>query len=410
MCRVIISAFVSEIPRKQDLSREMPFQKDYIYKILPVNKNHKPTCLPRLLHMILVLFTSDSGGKNPYHRLLFDALSQNSVQPIYHDFPIFLPLTRKILSNDDIEVIHLDWLYDLYIARDYTESRLLNTIITLGRAIWFCVDICAVKLCGVKLVWTVHNLYHHERYYPRTERILNIIIARLVDRITVKCADAKQMVHDAYAVRDISKISIVPDGHYIEAYPNNVERNKARTWLNVEDAFVYMFFGSIRSYKGVVQLCNTFRSIDDDDAVLWIVGSPKTEELESEISSLATLDPRVHTQFESIPEDEVQYYMNSADVVVFPYQRILNSGSVYLGLSFGKRIIAPRIGCIPSVVQSRHNLLYEANNEYGLRDALIEAKADIDSRVAEANIQVARKHSWQSVAQLYITIYNDIIS
>ncbi len=352
-----------------------------------------------------VLFTS-GGSDNPYHRLLFDALEDNGVEPIQEPHPIFLPLTRAVFRNEDIDAIHMDWLYSFFMVFEFTPSTILNSIITVGRAAWFCVDLLLVKMLGVQLVWTVHNKYHHERYYHRTERVLNVVFANLVDRLTVKCESAKETISDIYWVRDDSKIAVIPDGHYMDAYPNKVGREEARSWLNVGDKFVYLYFGKIRPYKGVEQLIEAFQSVDDQEATLWVVGNPKTEKLEADIRSLAEQDERIHTRFQYIPEEEVQYYMNAADVLVFPYREILNSGSVYLGLSFGKLIVAPEMGCIPSVLPAEHNLLYDPHIKTALRDTVIKAKDEVNRNAGKANRRTAKNHSWNLAAQSYKNKYS----
>lgn len=352
-----------------------------------------------------VLFTSGDGD-NPYYRLLFDALKNNGVEAIREPIPTFLPLTRAVIRNENIDIIHLDWLYGFFMFRRFSSITILNTIITVGRAVWFCVDLLIIKLLGVQLVWTVHNKYHHERYYLRTERVLNVVVANLVNRLTVKCETAKQTISDIYRVRDDSKIAVIPDGNYMDAYPDELEEEEARSWLDVEEDFIYLYFGKIRPYKGVGKLLRAFQSIDDPEAALWIVGNPQTEKIETNIHSLAEQDDRVRTRLEYIPDDEIQYYMNAANVLVFPYRDILNSGSVYLGLSFGKPIIAPKMGCIPSVIPEENRLIYDDSASNGITSAMLRAKELNLEKISEKNLEKAKNYDWGSIAAMYCKIYN----
>lgn len=59
-------------------------------------------------------------------------------------------------------------------------------------------------------------------------------------------------------------------------------------------------------------------------------------------------------------------YMKAADVMVLPYRDIINSGSAILGMSFGKAIIAPHLGCIPEILKSEGGILYDPNDKNGL--------------------------------------------
>jgi len=358
---------------------------------------------------ITVLFTSGS-GKNPYHKLLFEGLEKNGVKPIHEILPLFLPLTRTIIRNEKIDTVHLGWLYSFFIVRDFTPFQTLNTIITAGRGFWFCIDLLLVRLLGVQLVWTVHNKYHHERYYVRIEYILNIVAANVVHTLTVKCPSAKKTISEIYHVRNNSKIAVIPDGSYIDAYPNTVKKSDARKHLDIGDKFVYLYFGLIRPYKGVEELVEAFKSIESQDIELWIVGNPKTDAIRKRIISKTAKDQRIHTTLEYVPDEDIQYYMNAADVLVLPYQDILNSGSVYLGLSFGKPIIAPRIGCIPSSMSTKNTLLYNPAGTKRLKNALCAAHTVDLLEISQANFRQAKKYDWTKIGNQYYRIYSNKLS
>lgn len=355
---------------------------------------------------LTVLFTSGS-DKNPYHNLLFEGLEQNGVEPIREPKPLFLPLTRAVLRNNNIDVIHLGWLYGFYMVREFTPSSILNTVITIGRAFWFCIDLLLVRLLGTRLVWTVHNKYHHERHYPRIEKGLNIVVSDIVHTLTVKCSTAKETISQLYRVHNDAKIAVIPDGNYIDAYPNKTKRNEARDHLEIDDGFVYLYFGLIRLYKGVEQLIDKFQEIEKENVELWIVGNPKTEAISERIRSESVEDDRIRTKLEYVPDEEVQYYMNAADVLVLPYQDILNSGSVYLGMSFGKPIIAPKIGCIPSTVATRNNLLYDPNDQKGLQNELLNVIDKELTEIGQRNLQRTKELSWFEVGKEYKHLYTD---
>ena len=348
-----------------------------------------------------VLFTTSS-DENPYHSLLFKHLEQHGITPIESDLPIFLPLTRAVLKKSDTDAVHLGWLYQFFLLKDYTPSSILDTVITLGRAFWFCIDLFLLKLIGTKIVWTVHNKYHHERYYHRTEKILNIIVANLVDDVTVKCVSARDTIVSLYRIRNPSKITVVPDGNYIDSYPNQVTRTDARDRLGIDDEFVYLFFGMIRPYKGVTTLIEEFRTIDNNQCSLWIVGNPTVEAMGEQVQSDADQDDRIETRLEFVPTDKVQVYMNAADVLVLPYNDILNSGSVHLGLSFGLPIIAPRLGCIPETIPDS-NLLYDPEDD--LRSKLLEASRSELASVRKDNFRRAQSLTWEKAASKYQQVY-----
>lgn len=355
---------------------------------------------------IVVLFTSRN-EENPYFDLLFDGLEFHDIKPIQSQKPFFLPLSRIVIQNNNIDVIHFDWLYEFYMVRDFTSNKIVNTFLTIGRTIQFIIDLLIVRLLGIHLVWTVHNTYHHDADYQSIEKILNVIVANLARSLVVKCDAAKHTIRDLYRVRNDAKIKTIPDGNYIDAYPNEIDKNEARDELNIGDEFVYLYFGLIRPYKGVNQLIHEFKKLDDNNVALWIVGKPKSESIRERIRSQTSQDDRINAKLEFIDDKDVQYYMNLADVLVLPYRDILNSGSVHLGLSFGKPIIAPKMGCIPSVIPEENDLLYDPTVEEALEETLLVARHVDLTKISQANLTRAQEYNWEEVGSQYAEMYRN---
>jgi glycosyltransferase involved in cell wall biosynthesis len=344
--------------------------------------------------------------KNPYHRLLSDALQKKNVTVDTEAPALVFPLTRKIIFDRQVDSIHLDWLYGFFMVRELTSSNLLNTLLTLIRTVLFFVDLIFANWLSCPIIWTVHNKNHHERKYYRIEQVVNTFACPMVDWVTTKCKSAKETVLDEYRVQNQSKVIVVTDGSYIDAYPNEVSKTEARQELDLNDDFVYLYFGIIRPYKGIESLVNTISHIDCSNSKLFIIGNPKVDSLKKRIEKKANSEDYIHTVFEYIPEKRVQCYMNAADVVVLPYRDILNSGSAHLAMSFGKPVIAPSMGCIPETVAD-HQLLYDPSSEHGLAESLRKAQnVDLDA-IGEKNKKRAGNLTWASAATAYKSLYTD---
>lgn len=345
---------------------------------------------------------------NAYMRLLSNALREHGVDVRAPDLLLFFPLTRTVLRNRDADVMQVDWIYDYY-ATDDLDSQRVNDWVSFLRATAFLLDLLVVSLFSVRIVRTVHNVRSHDEIYPRTERIVNEVVFWVADAVTVKCAAAADEIAAAYHVPEAENLAVVPDGNYIESYDNDVSRETARTDLDIEEeAFVFLFFGRIRAYKGVTELIKAFEALEYPDAELWVVGSPYTDEIEAQITSLADADPRIETRFSFVPDDRIQFYLNAADVLVLPYRKILNSGSAHLGLSFGTPVVAPKIGCLPETLPPENDFLYDPDVDYGLSRALRHAyeSPDLDS-IGRANIRRARTLNWDRTCELLLDVYQE---
>ncbi|WP_336328788.1 glycosyltransferase family 4 protein [Halovenus sp. HT40] len=346
---------------------------------------------------------------NPNMTLLSEGLERAGTEVRCPDNKRVFPATQAALRNRDADILQIDWPYPHYLIRN-SDSDALNKIFTVLRAVTFLLDLLVVSVLPIKLVRVVHNKRHHEKIYPRVERVVNELNFLVADAITVKCTRAGDIVDSHYTAASVDKMHVIPDGNYIPAYENTVSMEVARDELSIpDDEFVFLFFGHIREYKGVPDLLETFPDLDRSDARLWIVGNPKTDDLEAEITALAQQDD-VETVLEYIPDDRVQYYMNAADVLVLPYRDILNSGAVYAGLSFGLPVVTPAIGCLPETVPPENEFLYDPTRDRALLQELERAYDQPDlASIGRANYEYAQDQSWDRVAQRVTDMYRSTL-
>jgi len=88
-----------------------------------------------------------------------------------------------------------------------------------------------------------------------------------------------------------------------------------------------------------------------------------------------------------------------------PFQKVLTSSTVMLALSFGKPVIAPRLGCIPYVLEGTDNLLYDPTAESGLLHAMQQALQMDLEQVGRGNLQRAAQFDWDTIAQKTRNVY-----
>jgi beta-1,4-mannosyltransferase len=302
-------------------------------------------------------------------------------------------------GRNKARIIHLHWL-----------PALPGGAKGFIRLLAYCARLLMLRLLGRKIVWTVHNLYNHEVQNRRLERWLTRIVTAAAARILVHSPTAHTLVVKEFQVRHPEKVSVVPHGNYVRAYPNSISQAEARQRLGLDPKrAVILFFGNIRPYKGVLHLLEAYEKLGAGDSTLVIAGKPSWD-----VAAAATFqqvvarnkDVAVRAGF--VPDEEVQVYLNACDVVVFPYQEILTSGAVIRAMSFGKACIAPRRGCIPDVLDDAGAFLYDSNKPEGLKTALAAALRE-RSRLTDMgahNLNQCRQWDWDSVAQRTATQYS----
>jgi glycosyltransferase involved in cell wall biosynthesis len=280
------------------------------------------------------------GRRNPYCQLLSTALESAGIRVAEGSAGGWLPLLRAVRSGGVPDVIHLQWQHRFFLLEGEGAAR------AALRTLLFFAQLLALRLYGVRFVWTVHNLVNHEGELARLEMWACRRLARAVDLVVVHCDRARTDVAAAYGI-DREQVRVVPHGHFADWFPEPPERWRARRELGLEDgARVLLHFGHIRPYKGVEDLLTAFRSVPGADLRLLVAGSPRYRRLEESLRELAAPDPRIRLDLRFVPDEELLRYLAAADAVVLPYTESLTSGSAVLGASMSRALIAPRTGCL----------------------------------------------------------------
>lgn len=347
-----------------------------------------------------VLMMPDYSRFNPYQRELVSALEKYGVQVTLCSFNIF-PLLRSLWVHGKPDVLHLHWT-DGYIITD-------NWIKTILKTLRFFVELLFIKIIGVRIVWTVHNLSNHEKNNSSYESFINRILVHLYDRLIVHCLAAGRFVTNLYHLSDSAsdKIRIIPHGNYVNCYPNNISTYDARERLGYgNEEIIFLFFGSIRPYKGLFDLIEAFIAIKNPKARLLIVGKTMHDTIKDELLLRCQNDARICAHLHYIDDNDVQIYMNAANVTVFPYTDILTSGSVLLAMSFGKAIIVPQIGCVPETLDPQGGFLYNPQDVYGLSKAIENALHSDLNAMSHYNRMNVEKYNWDKIAQMTSDVYS----
>src|SRR5205085_5399609 len=132
-----------------------------------------------------------------------------------------------------------------------------------------------------------------------------------------------------------------------------------------------------------------------------------TEQLRWAIESAAQGDARIRLELREIGDDELQLFLNAADLVVLPYERVLNSGSALLALSFGRPVLVPRTGPMADLQAALGDgavrLYSPPLSSDQLRDALATAAPDPAAVVDRLRMQ----QDWAAIADRTISLYQE---
>lgn len=346
---------------------------------------------------VLLMFTI-SRPDNPYKELLAQSLVAAGADV---RFPIDsrLVLWRSVRACQP-DVVHLHWQHGYFVS-----SSLVKSIIFSMR---FFAQFFALRLLRVPFVWTVHNIVNHEKRFARWELMMCRVLARGTNLLIVHCPSAAAEVAAAYGVsRD--RIRVVPHGHFRDAYPVPVDRSIARQGLGVEpEALVLLFLGQIRRYKGVRAFLRAFGQLPSKKIQVVIAGQPKSDALAHELLAEASRDPRIITQLGFIPDDLLVACLSACDIVVLPYKDSLTSGVAILAASYGKPVLAPRLGCMRDFPAGAV-ISFDPKTPRALKDALARVEKAPLGAMGKAAKSYVSEFSWSLVSDLMLKVYREVM-
>lgn len=350
---------------------------------------------------VSVLSIPDYRGGNPYQSNLEEALPEDVT---YGCTNSRFPVCRALLSKE-VTIVHIHWFSGFFDADSPTDK--IRRFVMLG--LWFLI----IRFTNIPVVWTAHNVRIHSSDHPRLEYHLKrwFIRSGMCDRIIVHCESVEDQL---LAELDLSpsvkkRIRVIPHGHYIDNYRNEISQQDARDSLDLpQSSTVLLFFGVISPYKGIISLIDAFRDLSISDSRLLLAGMPRSDSIELSLRRKCDGDDTIHLSLEFIPDEEVQLYMNAADVVVLPYREITTSGSAVLAMSFGKPLVVPQLGCLPELLSENGAVLYDPSEPEELHSALETiTQRDLES-MGSHNKKTVAEYDWERIGEKTHETYRSV--
>jgi glycosyltransferase involved in cell wall biosynthesis len=276
---------------------------------------------------------------------------------------------------------------------------------------------------GPKTVFTAHDP-DQESITQANRRILGLRrpalgqTYRACDGVVVMSTKAREDIVDLFQV-PAAKVARIPHGNYESYGTDNVPpRDEARRRLQIAgDRKLVLFFGSLKPSKGIEYLIRAFARLHEamPAAHLLIAGEP----LGGDVSGCAALivelglENAVSFRPGYVPPEQVPDYFAAADVVALPYLRIYQSGVLHLAYSFGRPVVATRVGGLAEDVdEGKSGLLVPPADEGALAAALQELLNDPDRLTAmgdHARVLSETVYSWDGIARQTLDLYHSLL-
>lgn len=298
--------------------------------------------------------------------------------------------------RERIDVFHFQWLPLLEVAPAF---ELLHLRWAQSR--------------GFRIVYTVHNVLPHDTGNEHRSAYRNVY--HCVDALICHTGDARRRLVDEFGV-EAEKIWVIPHGPLSEEI-SFVPQEKARDELQLDpESLMCLLFGFIRPYKGAKFLINAWRRVIDQEpaARLVLAGKPEEKYGETLLEKIETLKltREIDTCFKFIPQDKLSLLVHAADVLVYPYRSITQSGALLTGLTTGKPVVATDVGGFSEMIQhGETGTLVEYGDEEQLAEVLVRLLRDEERREQlgdAAKQMVETEYSWDAIAQKTLECYRKV--
>jgi len=273
---------------------------------------------------------------NPFQALIYSALDSVGVTPVpTYDLPTTVQFAR-LLSGSDVSLgVHIHWLTPVLAgAEDEADA--------LRRAKEYLEQLRELVDLGGRIVWTVHNILPHDTRFPDVDAKLCQGVVDAAERVHVMSPRTLELVSSWYEIPP-SKVVHVPHPAYHGVYPSHISQARARAELGIPPHVItFVMFGLLAPYKGLTELLDAYDTLclrAPGRYALIVAGAPTDDEETQAACERLLTHPSAYAALRKVPVDEVQLYLRSADIAVFPYRRSLNSGALALALTFGLPVV-----------------------------------------------------------------------
>ena len=353
--------------------------------------------------MIIWHVPENGTRENLYGALLVNALRARGV--FVRELPYRHLFAWPALSERP-DAIHFEFV-DPYILPHVKSWGLIRAMV---KGVLFLAQCVVLRLAGVRLCWTSHDIGTHEKRLWRIEWVFTTLFARLAHGFLTHTAYAKdravavfRLGHKARLVRH------VPHPSYAGAYPDEVTPEAARAALGVApEALVFLCLGQMRPYKRLGGVVDAFKSAfpEGAGAVLIVAGSETGHGVGDSLVTRAGGRSDIRIIQSHVPDWDLQIYYRTADFAVLNYA-VPTSGAAVLAMGFGRAVVAPRRGGLTDVLDEKGAVFFDGNSDEGLKRAFLAAR-DRRSEASEMGKHNAAKSSawsWDALADELLAMY-----
>jgi glycosyltransferase involved in cell wall biosynthesis len=293
------------------------------------------------------------------------------------------------IAGGRYDVVHVQWVP--FEERSTAVMRLLRR---------------AARRGGARVVLTVHNAVPHDRPGADLDRI-----RRNLDLADLLVAQTGSVADNLARAGTRTPVVVIPHGPLFadRSLPTRAEA-AGRVDLPAAGPIV-LFLGLLRPYKGLDLLADAWPRVRAElpDARLVVVGRLADAGARADVDRLAAL-PGVDVRERYVSVPEMVDYHAASDVVVFPYQRISQSGAFMTAVGLGRpTVVTPIDGLREQAASVESAIVAAGATGPALAEAIVAAlrRGDEADRQAEHDREAIATSDtgWAGIAAATLAAY-----
>jgi glycosyltransferase involved in cell wall biosynthesis len=276
---------------------------------------------------------------------------------------------------------------------------------------------------NVPVVATVHDPYQHSGLpFIRTiyQDMTQKICVRQAKKIIVHGQLLKRQVLERYRDKTDKDVVVLPHGdlsvtkRWEKGNPDHEtgmdrSQNGGHAERSAEKRILY--FGSARPNKGLRYLLEAESLLRNRLQNYKVVVAGDCGDF-SRFDPYITPGAHLEVINHFISNEELPALFRGAAVVVLPYMSASQSGILTLAYTFGRPVVATRVGALPEVVvEGETGLLVEPGNPQALADAIVNILCSDERReeMGKSALKFCQEHmSWDAIARKTFDVYAEL--
>jgi len=300
----------------------------------------------------------------------------------------------------------------------HMQSALVNTVdILLLR--W-------LRYRGLPVVYTVHepsraSLLYTARWRIAMNRVVDRQIYHSANQLIVHTWIDRTQLIERYGVPAERITRIEHGNHFLQLEGIDIpSRDDSRIRLGLPlNVPVGLFFGDRRYSKGLDLLIDALPRIIAEVPEFRLIIAGRAQAAYRDVDFEAMLQERgvrdhVILDDRYIPNEQVAIYFAACDLVILPYRNISQSGVVHLAFSFGRPVVAARVGGLAEVVEEGVTGLFieQVEDREEVATKIIHAAQHRDWLAIlgqRARQQAESRFGWDSIARTTLDLYAKVL-